>query len=101
MIKQNKIEFVCTANHGRSPVAALMANNYLKEIGADKEYSTISSGHYVDAIKEGNVSIDFMLHVVGLAQERCKSHGFDESGLINNAMAYANDGVLDPLKELY
>ncbi len=42
---ENKvIEMVCTANHGRSPVAELIGRNYLREIGALGEYEAASSG---------------------------------------------------------
>lgn len=101
MIKQNKIEFVCTANHGRSPVAAHIASNYLKQIGADEEYSAISSGSHVDAINRGEVSTGwFMLHVIGIAQDR-GMYSYDENELLNDVIADVDKGALDTLKGFY
>ncbi len=42
------IEFVCTGNNGRSPVAELLARNHLVQIGASEEYDAASSGLMVD-----------------------------------------------------
>ena len=102
MVEQNKIEFVCTANHGRSPVAALIASNYLKEIGAD-EYRAISSGSHVDVINSGDVSLDAMLHVINKAQERGIYKSHDELELLSAAMADAREdgGALGTLKNFY
>lgn len=103
MVKQNKIEFVCTANHGRSPVAALIASNYLKQIGAD-EYSAISSGSHVDAINRGEVSTGFMLHVIGIAQDRGMYPSHDENEILSKAMVDVSEGdlsALDTLKGFY
>ncbi|TKJ17799.1 hypothetical protein CEE44_04705 [Candidatus Woesearchaeota archaeon B3_Woes] len=99
MVEQNKIEFVCTANHGRSPVAALIASNYLKQIGAD-EYNAISSGSHVDAINRGEVSTDFMLHVIGIAQDR-GMYSYDENELLSDVIADVDKGALDTLKGFY
>lgn len=46
---QRAIEFVCTANHGRSPVAELIAQNYIQDNGI-LGYRAISSGSRVDEI---------------------------------------------------
>ena len=45
------IEFVCTANFGRSPVAARIAQNYLMEKGENGLYTATSSGGLVNARK--------------------------------------------------
>jgi protein-tyrosine-phosphatase len=45
------IEFVCTANHGRSPVAELIAQDHLRSIHADSLYSAVSSGSKADQVK--------------------------------------------------
>ncbi|MFH1439548.1 MAG: hypothetical protein ABIG89_03215 [Candidatus Woesearchaeota archaeon] len=63
------IEMVCTGNQGRSPVAELVAKNYLRKIRAD-EYSAISSGTSVDAIKRGKPTAVFMMHVIDIAVSR-------------------------------
>jgi hypothetical protein len=44
---RNKIEFVCLANHGRSPLAELFAKKYLDEHGITN-YQAISSGSRYD-----------------------------------------------------
>src|SRR3989338_4971733 len=63
------IEMVCTGNQGRSPVAELVAANYLRDIGAD-EYTAISSGTSVAAIKEHRVDVPFMIKVISVGKER-------------------------------
>jgi len=63
------IEMVCTGNQGRSPVAELVAQNYLRNIGTH-EYAAISSGTNVDEIKQGRLSTDFMVGMIKVAQER-------------------------------
>lgn len=53
------IEFVCTANHGRSPVAALIAQNYIEDHNL-ADYEVISSGSRANEwhdIKAGKLPI--------------------------------------------
>lgn len=45
------IEMVCAGNRGRSPVAELLANNRIRDIGASDDYGAISSGTNVDYTK--------------------------------------------------
>lgn len=100
MVKQNKIEFICTANHGRSPVAALIANNYLREIGADGEYSARSSGSHVDVINSGEVSADAILNIIDIAQGRGMFSDHTSGELLSHFRALYNDGELEALNTL-
>jgi hypothetical protein len=49
MEQKNLIEFVCTYNNGRSPLAEAFANQYLKEL-KDDFFKAISSGNKVCSI---------------------------------------------------
>ena len=64
------IEFVCTGNQGRSPVAELIARNYLSKIGATGEYEAASSGTLAEKIRQGDVPMGFRLKIIGVARER-------------------------------
>jgi hypothetical protein len=50
------IEFCCTANQGRSPLAEAIAREHLRKQNALDQYDAKSSGVYSDAIKNGMVS---------------------------------------------
>lgn len=63
------IELVCTGNNGRSPVAELIARNYLHRVGAS-EYESISSGTMVEKIKAGGFPIKAMVPILELAKGR-------------------------------
>ena len=60
-------EFVCTGNHGRSPVAELIARAYLK---AHTGYDSISSGTVSDQIEAGNVVAAGKIRVIRPGLER-------------------------------
>lgn len=47
MVTKNTIEYVCTHNHGRSPLAQAFSQSYLGALGFDS-YQVISSGSKVD-----------------------------------------------------
>ncbi len=64
-----KIEFVCTANQGRSPVAELIARNHLQELDI-KDLEAISSGSHARAIQAGENPLEVMLRFINLARER-------------------------------
>jgi len=79
MLEKKVIEFVCTANHGRSPVAELVALQYLRDLGADNEYTAASSGNAVDAIRTGDVPLSIKLDIIYGALGRedvCTQLGF-------------------------
>ena len=96
MVEQKTIEFVCTANRGRSPVAALIGSNYLREIGAD-DYRTISSGSHVDAIRNGELSTAFIIQIIDRAKNR-EMYSPTELDDIDQAI---HDGNNDALKDFY
>ena len=64
------IEMVCTGNNGRSPVAELIARNYLESVGATTDYDSISSGTMVDIIKAGRFPIKVMTPIIDIAKGR-------------------------------
>ncbi|MFH1276044.1 MAG: hypothetical protein ABIH82_02955 [Candidatus Woesearchaeota archaeon] len=88
------IEMVCTGNQGRSPVAELVANNYIREIGLQDEYQVISSGTMVDKIEAGDVSQGFMKHVVGIAQDRNDIYTPQQIAELDSALRAGNTEVL-------
>ncbi len=96
MTPQKTIEFVCTANRGRSPVAALTGSNYLRDIRAD-DYRTISSGSHVDAIRNGELSTAFMIQIIDRAKNR-KMYSPIGLDSIDEAI---RDGNNDALKYFY
>lgn len=65
-----KIEFVCTANCGRSIPSEIFANRYLESINADDRYVAISSGTSVDDIAAGNIRPEVMVGFVKKGLER-------------------------------
>lgn len=63
------IELVCTANYGQSPVAELVANNYLRRRNVE-DYQAISSGTSVAEIQSGQLSRPLMMHSIDIAKQR-------------------------------
>ena len=61
---------VCTGNNGRSPVAEIIARDYLQNVGATSDYDSISSGTKVDAIKAGGFPIKDMSSIIDIAKDR-------------------------------
>jgi len=55
---ENKtIEFVCTANNGRSTISRAIAQDYLVRTGLDQKYNSVSSGSHADAVLAGNMPL--------------------------------------------
>jgi protein-tyrosine-phosphatase len=55
---ENKtIEFVCTANNGRSTISRAIAQDYLVRQNLDLEYRSISSGSHADSVLAGNMPL--------------------------------------------
>ncbi|MFC1728130.1 hypothetical protein ACFLZ7_01535 [Nanoarchaeota archaeon] len=69
VMKQKKIEFVCTANCGRSVPSEIFANQYLAKLGKLGEYLAISSGSAVDAIQKKDYSIGLKQSLIKLGVE--------------------------------
>ena len=63
-MNQKLIEIVCKGNTARSPVAELVGNNYLREIGADRDYRIISSGTVVNAAIHGTFPVHELIPVI-------------------------------------
>ena len=94
IIKPKLIEFVCTANHGRSPVAELIAQNYLQSLGAAGAYQAISSGSLVDDINAGNVSPGYMKIIVEQALGRGDVYRQTDARLAETAVKEGNESAL-------
>lgn len=64
-----RIEFVCTANNGKSPVALAVARNYLSK---NQEYALFSTGTMVDVItrSDGNQLAKYLKQFLSDAYER-------------------------------
>ena len=60
------LEITCKGNCGRSPIAELVANNFIRDIGADREFQAISSGTQVDDIRNGNYNSGSIKRLIGL-----------------------------------
>lgn len=62
---ENKtIEFVCTANNGRSTISRAIAQEYLVRQGLAQEYGSISSGSHADLVLAGNMPIGIKKMVI-------------------------------------
>ena len=92
-----KIEMVCTANHGRSPVAELIGRNYLREIGALGDYEASSSGTSVDDIEAGRFSDAVIVGTLELGKQRAL-YSPAELGQIEQAV---KDGDNAPVYHLF
>jgi|SRR3989344_4311011 len=64
------IEFVCDGNKGRSPVAEVIANDYLRAKLVYPRYQAISSGTSVTQIKDDTVPISVRLKIIEVAKQR-------------------------------
>ncbi len=95
-----KIEGVCTANHGRSPIFELKGNLYLRKIGADNEYLAISSGSSVDDIASGNIPIHVMKRFVEQALERGDVYTKLDQNLAKNALKDENEDAISYYHDL-
>lgn len=86
------VEMVCTGNQGRSPVAELIAQNFLENTG--RLTCAISSGTMVDAIKKGEVPRAFKLQIISIARNRGDIYSADEYQAIDQAMGEGNDAAI-------
>jgi protein-tyrosine-phosphatase len=93
---QKLIEMVCTGNQGRSPVAELIAQNYLRKVGADRDYRSISSGTAVDDIKADRMAMGFMLTTIETAKSRSDLGIYTplELDAINDAVKEGNNAAI-------
>lgn len=69
-IEKKSIEFICTANCGRSVPSELIAQQYLEQTGRSSYYQAISSGTGVDMIRQGKQSLGFKAGVINIAISR-------------------------------
>ena len=89
-----KIEGVCTANHGRSPIFELKGNLYLREIEADNEYEAISSGSSVDDIANGLTPIKVMKRFVEQALDRGDVYTKLDQDLAKKALENEDEDII-------
>jgi len=94
------IEFVCTGNRGRSVPAEMIAQNHLKQIGADHEYRAISSGTSVDDIRTGKASTPFMIRTIGMARNRGDVYTPGQLQQIDEAIGQGSETVLKKFYDL-
>ena len=99
MAEKQYIEFVCTANQGRSPVAELIGRNHLKTLDTLESYETASSGINVQDIEDGNLSLEFMMRIVQAAAERGDVYTTKETSTFQHALK--TEGSESVVKELY
>lgn len=90
------IDFVCTGNHGRSPVAERIAKNYLNKIGADGAYGAISSGTSVDELLAGSEPIKTKIGVIELGKQN-DVYKRTDIALIDIAIKNANEGRINEM----
>ncbi len=64
MTYQKLIEICCTANKGRSPIAAAIGNNYLEKKELNNQYKVISSGTHLDQILQGQMPLSTKVKVI-------------------------------------
>ena len=64
------IEFVCNGNRGRSPVAEVIANMYLRQKDIDADCHAISSGAAVSQIDMNSVALFIKLKIIEIAKQR-------------------------------
>ncbi|MFH1316146.1 MAG: hypothetical protein ABII01_01380 [Candidatus Woesearchaeota archaeon] len=88
------IEFICTANHGRSPVAEMIAANYLRAAGAQDLYQAASSGTLVDSIEAGTENIEAQKRFVQMGLERGDVYDPEQADELNEALRDGNDDVV-------
>ncbi len=80
------VEFVCTGNRGRSPMAELLFNEEIKVRGLDGEYFAVSSGTMYQQIVDGQVPYGFKQKMVRTGQERGDVYSTDDSELVDRVL---------------
>jgi len=83
----NLIEFVCGGNFGRSPLAELIAQNHLRDIGKDNCYSACSSGAIVDAIDKHDIPLEKRIDWIGRAIRKGGVFSQQERASVEEALA--------------
>ncbi|NQU97981.1 hypothetical protein HQ533_00800 [Candidatus Woesearchaeota archaeon] len=69
-LSQHIVEFACTGNSGRSPLAEAFANDLILKYGLRDSHLTISSGTKRKAVLEDDPHIDFKLKIMKISLER-------------------------------
>jgi len=76
------IEFVCSHNQGRSPIAEAFGQRYIAKLGGRGGYIITSSGHMVDEIeKMRSKSIDIPLEGIQELVNLSVNRGFNTEGV--------------------
>ncbi len=92
---------VCTGNQGRSPVAEVIARNYLLQQGVLGEYDAISSGTLVSAIKKGIIPSDFKVRLIAIARERGDIYSPVELHAIDEALRIGDEAAMSAINSYY
>lgn len=101
-IIQNTLEWACTANMGRSPVAELIAREHLNFLSAG--YEATSSGSHVDSINRGELSTGFMTNVIDVAKQRVADDsklGIYTPSDLADINAAISDGNTEQIRHFY
>tara|TARA_Y100000310_G_scaffold342419_1_gene445605 strand:+ start:861 stop:1634 length:774 start_codon:yes stop_codon:yes gene_type:complete len=91
---KKELEYICTANRGRSEPSRIIAQEYLIKIGRDNEYIAISSGSGVDDIAAGKLSPGFQQ---GILEKAVKRGLFDQAGnaALKPILGYSKDEITE------
>jgi protein-tyrosine-phosphatase len=95
-MERKRIEFVCFANHGRSPVAELIASNHIDRLWQFDQYYAASSGSHVDEIRKGRSPYEAELKIVKTALDRDDIFTKEDLDAIARAMCMSSVHYLHP-----
>jgi len=69
-MKQLGIEYVCTANGGRSPMAEVAAQKHVNELSLEREIMVCSSGSHYEVLQKMEMPFNYLMSNLGLGLER-------------------------------
>ena len=96
----NYLEFVCTGNHGRSPIAQAIAQDHIRRNNLCAQYGTRSSGTLVDAINRDEIPREAQLRTIKLGLDR-DLYTIDELHLLERARVRNDEGANRIIHSLY
>lgn len=90
-------EYVCTANHGRSVPAEVIAKDYLAKIGETECLEIISSGTGLEDFRKGNLKPGFMAKIMSKALSR-EIYAPAEKRFVEEILSYKTEALEDQYK---
>ena len=90
-------EIVCTANHGRSPLAEAFGRRILNELGASGYYDTASGGTMAEQNAKGSAAIEAKIRMAGKALRRMDVYSAAERATAEFALGVRHETLLTPL----